>query len=343
MKKTLLVTIDYPPKEGGVARYWKTVSAMMPPEKWTVLSDESALLYKTIWPRWLKGVFSMWRAYRSTGAEQVLVGQLLPVGAMAWVLHLFTHLPYGLQLYGMDIAMANRSPRKRWLARRIVKNAQFVLVNSNATGERARELGVSSFTVVYPVPELEVVPSVVPDKPLILSVGRLVERKGFDIVIKAMPELLKEFPSLGYVLVGDGPDRSRLQQLVDSLGLQKHVVLMGQTTDKLRNTLLASCSFLAMPSRDMGHDVEGFGMVFLEAYAHGKPVIGGRSGGVAEAVRDGKTGLLVQPQSVPDFLQAAKRLLGDKQLAAAYGQGGLDLLKTDFSLEKMREQLMRSL
>lgn len=343
MKKTLLVTIDYPPRLGGIARYWQLVSELLPQNRLCVLADPEGdrLLFRRFWPRWLKGLPLMYKTYKQEACEQILAAQLLPVGTMAYMLHVVFRIPYVVQLYGMDLAMAQTSARKRWLAKRILMAADHCLVNSQATGRRLQVFGVHDYTVVYPIPRVDADAKPQPtDEKIILSVGRLVERKGHDLVIKALPEVLKHHPDAKYVIVGDGPHRGALVHLVGELGIDANVVFAGALNDDERNQWLAKCSMLVMPAREMKQDVEGFGMVFLEAYAFLKPVIGGRSGGVSEAVRDGETGLLVDPASVEEMAQAIKRLLEDDNLARQLGSNGFALLHSDFSIERMQRTLM---
>lgn len=347
MKKTLLVTIDYPPRLGGVARYWDLATEILPKEKWVVLADseQRRLFFRFFWPKWLKGVVTVYREYKRHGCEQIVAAQLLPVGSMAYVLHKMFKIPYVVQLYGMDLAMAKASPRKRQLAERVLLAASHCLVNSQATGKLLETFGVKKYTVVYPIPRVvvSVAAKEVGDRRVLLSVGRLVPRKGHDLVIQALPRLLKTYPRLRYEIVGDGPHRDQLEILVREKNLQDCVTFHGSLSDQERNAWLAACEMLVMPARETGDDVEGFGMVFLEAYAFSKPVIGGKSGGVSEAVRDGETGLLVDPASVDEMAAAIDQLLSDRAFAQKLGQQGKALLQTDFSLERMRDTLISTL
>src|SRR5262249_14775190 len=131
--------------------------------------------------------------------------------------------------------------------------------------------------------------------PVILTVGSLVERKGQDMIIRALPLIANAVPGVSYLIVGDGPYKANLKTLVTSMGLQDRVVFTGRVSDEELPEFYALSDVFAMPSRACldSNDVEGFGMVFLEAGATGKPVVAGRSGGIEDAVVDGVTGLLV--------------------------------------------------
>jgi phosphatidyl-myo-inositol dimannoside synthase len=158
--------------------------------------------------------------------------------------------------------------------------------------------------------------------PLIGTVARLVPRKGIDTVIAAMPALLKVVPNLNYVIVGDGADRQRLEQLAVSLGVSARCKFLGKIPyEDLVNSYFALDCFV-MPARQIGSSVEGFGLVFCEASACGIPVVGGRSGGVPDAVIDGKSGHLVEPDNVDAFIEGLLPILLDPEYASRLGAFG---------------------
>src|SRR5690606_12819812 len=163
MKKTLLVTIDYPPATGGIAQYWKQVTESLPADAFFVLNGgkpfasanthivNSRLLFKRIWPSWLKGIFVIARMVKSRSIEQIIADQLLPVGSMVWLLSRFMPIEYFVQIHGMDLLQAQASPRKRWLARNILQGAKGIITNSNAVSKLITEFaGELKISVVYP-------------------------------------------------------------------------------------------------------------------------------------------------------------------------------------------------
>lgn len=163
-------------------------------------------------------------------------------------------------------------------------------------------------------------------KRVLLSVGRLVPRKGIDKTLEAMPGLLRRYPDLHYLVVGSGPYRERLEEMVAELGIAGHVTFTGPVDAGSLTAHYALCDLFVLPNREMPDgDTEGFGLVFLEANACGKPVVGGRAGGVVEAVRDGHNGLLVDGNSVEEIGAAIARLLDDPALYARIRQGGLEI------------------
>ena len=178
-------------------------------------------------------------------------------------------------------------------------------------------------------------------KKVILTLARLVERKGQDKMIEALPAIKREIPDVRYVICGKGSDEARLRRIAVEQGVSDEVVFAGFVPNEVRGAFYDVCDLYAMPSREIPEkgDVEGFGITYLEANAFGKPVIGGRSGGVAEAVIDGVTGILVDPWDVNAIASACIRLLKEPDLAERLGRQGRDRVKTEFSWDKICGEL----
>jgi glycosyltransferase involved in cell wall biosynthesis len=212
----------------------------------------------------------------------------LPSGLAA----LATGKPYVLQLWGTDVELARRVPA---LSRPVLGRARLVLCASSALAEAARGLGAASVEVV-PSP-VEIPERVEPpqEPPHVLYAGRLSEEKG-------VLELLQATAGLPLVVVGDGPLRDRVP---DAIGF----VAPSEVGGYLRRAAVVAC-----PSRR-----EGYGVVARQALAHGRPVVASRVGGLAEAVRDGETGLLVPPRDPAALRAALERLLGDPELRGRLG------------------------
>ncbi len=155
--------------------------------------------------------------------------------------------------------------------------------------------------------------------PILLSVARLVSRKGIDTVLRALPAVLERMPGVRYAIVGSGPDKTRLQALTEQLGLAKHVRFLAPVADTLAD-YYNGCDLFVLPTREEPGDIEGFGLVFLEAGACEKPVIGARAGGVVDAIVHGETGLLVPPDEAAALSTAICELLGDRTRAKAMGR-----------------------
>jgi phosphatidylinositol alpha-1,6-mannosyltransferase len=148
------------------------------------------------------------------------------------------------------------------------------------------------------------------DRRMLLSVARLVRRKGIDTVIAALPAVRERVPDAVYVVAGDGHDRARLEGLALEHGVADHVRFAGSVPGDLR-PWYAACDVFVMPARVEPQDVEGFGLVFLEAGACEKPVVGARCGGAVDAVVEGETGLLVPPDDPGSLAAALVALLID--------------------------------
>lgn len=169
-------------------------------------------------------------------------------------------------------------------------------------------------------------------KKVILTVARLVPRKGHKIVLQALPKVLAEVPDVKYLIAGEGPEKERLQQLVNELGLQQAVIFIGDVAHDQICDFYNLCDVFIMVNRlDAGGDVESFGMVFTEANAVGKPVIGGRSGGTAEAIIQGQTGFLVDPDSADEVAGRLLLLLKNEQLGQRMGAAGLERVRLEFN------------
>ena len=160
--------------------------------------------------------------------------------------------------------------------------------------------------------------------PVIVSIGRLVPRKGCDQLIKAMPEVLKQFPKSKLLLVGTGNYKKRLEKLVRNLKVQDSVIFTGRVAHELLPAYYRLGDIFAAPCRSRygGLEVEGLGIVYLEASACGVPVIAGKSGGAPDAVLDGKTGILVNGRDHLEVSAALIKLLADEKLRAQMGTAG---------------------
>jgi phosphatidylinositol alpha-1,6-mannosyltransferase len=165
------------------------------------------------------------------------------------------------------------------------------------------------------------------DRPTFLTIARIEERyKGHDVMVRALPLVLAKVPDARWVVVGDGSLRSGLEALAHSYGVADSISFLGAVSDEQRNSWLRRTRLLAMPSRlpAGGFAGEGFGIVYLEAGAYGKPVVAGNVAGAVDAVLDGETGLLVDPTDSFAVADAITRLLLDEQLASRLGRAGAE-------------------
>jgi phosphatidylinositol alpha-1,6-mannosyltransferase len=169
---------------------------------------------------------------------------------------------------------------------------------------------------------------------LALTVGRLQRRKGHDLVLEALAGIDRREPSIRYVIVGDGEERERLEAMVERLQISGSVQFAGAVPADELPVYYAAADIFVHPNRVDGADVEGFGIVFLEAGAAGLPVIAGDSGGVPEAVADGETGFLVSGTSVDQLRDTLTRLARSSDLRRTLGAAGRARVERHFSWEQ---------
>ena len=167
--------------------------------------------------------------------------------------------------------------------------------------------------------------------PVIATLARLEPRKGADAVIRAMPEILNGYPRCVYAVAGGGADRPRLEALATSLGVKDAVVFLGRVSEAEKAALMASADVFAMPVRREGQSVEGFGLTYLEAAWFGVPSLAGRDGGAADAVLDGKTGLVCDGADQADVTRSLLSLLGDAALRKKLGAAARERVKRELT------------
>lgn len=356
----LFVTQDYPPHQGGVARYyWNllkefpkgSVLVVAPETEHEIVDHPQPIVRERFfssgiaWPRWLPLVHAL-RTLLLTHRPQFLhIGQVLPVGTAALLANRIMRVPTIVYTHGMDLLLAKRAPWKRWLAGRVLRRAHTVVANSAFTASVARSFGVDADRIVIVPPGVSFwPPSSDPelegrlradigarqDTTVLLSVCRLVPRKGVAAVLDAVAALPETVHVL-YCIAGEGPERQLLQRRVQTLGIHHRVRFFGAIDDATLRALYAVADVFVLatePARG-GSDVEGFGIVYLEANAYGKPVIAADVGGVREAVLDGMTGILVPPRDAQSLREALLLLAGDSALRARLGAAGRRRVETE--------------
>jgi phosphatidyl-myo-inositol dimannoside synthase len=275
-------------------------------------------------------------------------------GYMGLFLRRWVRLPFVVYAHGNEVLDAIGS---RWEKPKLcLHQASRVLVISRFTAQLLERAGVdvNKVEILHPGCDTarfrplsqtaELRRRILGDKwgnRVILTVGNLVPRKGHDIVIKVLRRLLMRIPQLLYVVVGDGPYRAALEKLALELGVGEQVLFMGRVPDEILPDMYAISDVFAMPSREdvAACDLEGFGLVFLEASACAKPIVAGRSGGIADAVVHGVTGLLVDPADPDDVASALEHLLCNQALAARMGEEGRSRVLRQYNRSQFAAQL----
>ncbi len=354
----LLAVNDFPPLLGGESTLYHGLTRHLPPRRTLVLAPRArgeaevdAQLEVEVVRRWLpahRGSAS--RAARAlvSGAHllalllrrpvrYLVCGQLLSLGAPVRLLAGLFGLRYAVFVHGADLADYNE--RRLWgcLARWVIAGADAVVANSRFTRDLVERLlpGAARRIIVLPI-GVDQAPAIdsarveelrrrygVGDGPVLLTVARLVAMKGHDVVIEALPRLLTRFPALRYLIVGEGPNRGALERQAHERGVQTRVIFAGRVPAREIPAHYALTTLFVQLSRATGRydGLEGFGISFLEAASFGVPCIAGRSGGVPEAVDEGRSGLLVPPQDPEAFAEAAERLLSDPIERARLSEG----------------------
>jgi len=275
------------------------------------------------------------RLCRAQKPDAVLGGYIRSCGSAAMMAKRFFKVPFAVLAHGDELLVDLKNPIKRFATNQIVHKASCIIANSNYTKSLLDGFRVPNekIHVVHPGSDL---PDASPDaqktlewvgtpfekREVVFSVGRLVPRKGFDVLIAACALLAHKKPQLLLIIAGDGPDKKRLVSFSAAIGVADRVLFTGEVIGPKLAGLYKAASVFAMPSRIEGTSVEGFGIVFLEAGRFSLPVVAGNSGGMPDAVQDGVTGFLVDPENPKAIAEAILKLLDDPILAQKIGIAG---------------------
>jgi len=356
--KTLLFTLEYPPFKGGIANYYDNIVKYWPePDNISVLHNNNGNLIKNyLWPKWLPAIWQLWRTIKKQKIEHILVGEILPLGTVAYLVTIFSKIHYSIFFHGMDFPYAMRNSRKRWLAKKILgKVNNIICANSYVAGlvkEFVEDKQGGKVVVVNPGIEIRkqktenrkqdllIQKYNLQNKTVLFSIGRLVKRKGFDKVVEAMPEVLKKAPNLVYMIAGAGPDEEYFKTsppaplLIRRGEKGEGLIFLGKISDEEKRAWLNLCDIFIMPARNIEGDFEGFGIVYLEANMAGKPVIAGDSGGVRDAVEDYVNGILVDPENTEAIADGIIELAQNQILRKKLGQQGWRRAVEKFNWER---------
>lgn len=260
------------------------------------------------------------RLARLRGVQTIHCGRPVPEGLLGLWLKWRTGIGYACYSHGEDVNLSNAEQVPAWHRRAVyssrelgqlvglvLRGADFVVANSQNTSDILTgrwKLPAEKVRVLHPgVDASEFVPAARDasvrrrlgwrEGPVVLTVGRLQRRKGQDMMIRALGAIGAELPNLLYAIVGDGEDLERLRALARDEGVEDQVLFMGALSDEELVECYQQCDLFVLPNREIEGDIEGFGMVLLEAQACGRPVVAGASGGTAETMREGKTGFVI--------------------------------------------------
>ena len=373
MIRHLLVTNDFPPKVGGIQSYLWELWRRLPPDDFAVLTSpyegadgfdrsqpfevrrtpEPVLLPSPVMTRRIR------RWAEEFGAKAVVLDPAVPLGLVGPRLG----LPYAAVLHGAEVTVPGRLPVTRQMIAQVLRNASLLIsAGRYPEAEARRAVGGSLPPVVHIPPGVDVnrfVPlsPVAKDDvrgrlglpargPLVVSVSRLVPRKGMDVLIQAAAQLSRtgRHPDLSVVIAGKGRDRARLERLIARTGAP--VRLVGRISDEDLPDLYACADVFALccRSRWSGLEQEGFGIVFLEAAAAGVACVAGDSGGAAEAVADGESGVVVSdPENPSEVATALESLINDPELREKQGSAARVRAVESFSYDLLADRLQAGL
>lgn len=370
MRRTLLVTNDFPPRHGGIQSYLHNFAATLPPEDLTVLTSsyhhadmaafDAAQPYEVLRSRHTVMVPTpdvVRRAaeiVRSHQIETVWFGAAAPLGLMAPALRRAGARRVISSTHGHEVGWW-MTPGARQALRRIGNNTDVMTYVSQYTRRRLA-------TAFAGAGQLANLPSGVdpevfrPDaaaratlrerydlgeRPVILCLSRLVPRKGADMLVRAMPRIRREVPGAVLVIAGEGGYEKTLRSLVVTHGVRDDVLFTGRVPSGEIAAHYAMPDLFAMPCRTRGGglDVEGLGVVYLEAAAAGVPVIAGTSGGAPETVLHDRTGLVVDGRDVDGLTGAVVSVLGDPARAARMGAAGRSWARDHWSWDTLGARL----
>jgi len=368
----LIVALDFKPNIGGIAEYTHQIARNLHSagDNVTVLAqrrigdrefdlgcpyrvhrhDFEALRSASLIRRYIDSYGWIKSHAKDQPAEIIISNALGAKVLISWLVAKTLHLPYSIFTHGLEINMEVGLRGK--LARRLsLRGADKVFCNSSFTQSLVMKHGVlRNRTLIIPggvsIKDFKAGTDKsrspitaefgLENKKVIFTLGRLVERKGNDMVIKALPKLLQEIPDAMYLIGGDGPYEGKLRTLAQENGVENHVIFAGRLSDSERQAFYNASDVFVMPCRELENgDVEGFGIVFSEANACGKPIIVGKSGGAIDAVKNNETGLLVNPLDIDQIADAIIYLLRHPDIAKQMGRNGRQRVERELTWEKI--------
>ncbi len=375
----ILLALDYPPQLGGIQRYCFELTRALHARgvKLLVIASrqegadglDAAQPFPTVRvPSVSKSADAMRLAQTAVQVlsdnrlgepvEAIVAGKWAPEGVAAGLLKRQTGLPYVVLGYGREMTLTGGNLMKWLLQRSVIRGAAGGLTISQYTAGQMGRRGLPEerqriiYAGVNPG-EFAVEPEKVAElrsrlglgeEAVLLTVSRLVSRKGQEQVLRALPQIKAACGPVRYLIAGSGPEEARLRSLVQVLGLEAEVLFLEDVGDLELPALYALAEVFVMPSRDLpGEPIEGFGLVYLEASLCGTPVIGGRTGGTADAIADGETGLLVNPEQPEEIAAATIQLLQDPELRRRMVKAGIQRIEENFTWDLVAQRFLEAL
>lgn len=370
MRPTLLLTVFFPPLLGGVEHYWHEVARRWPSGQLVVYTNpatstwdfdrvatypiirQSIFAWPKFKPSWLPMLWRVLKVIRRRNIRTLMFGHYANYVLIGLIFKWLFGKPYRIMTHGVDTVIPTHSLLNSWILRLTLKNAERIYCNSKTTRHYLLGLGINDQRILIAAPgiDADLVPKFNKDEAkrrlglqgcyVILTVARLINLKGIDLVIRAIAQL-DDHDDLVYVIVGDGPERSALTKIVTNLKLINHVKFIGQINDdpETKSIYFSAADLFVLTTRPVNYHVESFGIVFLEAGAYRLPVIASRSGGTGEIIRHNDTGILIKPDSISELVAAITKLRNDGALSQIIGQRLYEHVKTQYRWNKTVEML----
>ncbi len=373
MKLTLIT--EYWGERGGAENYLWNIGHFLAPGSLTVIAPRSGhsklpigsginnisiqrLRWPLLWPSWLPLFLHLYRQARQGELDVLLCGKTLFEGHLGYFLKKYAGVPYIVFTYGMEIEYWNQHRRSFKKMLKVLRRADLIIYINEVTKKKLIEFGIAQDQIIKIQPGVTARHLNKTSRPMIesrlryynikqpyvLAVGRLIARKGFDVLIEAFAGLDQTiFSQHRLVIIGDGPDLRHLQSVAERNFIGTSITFLTKVPDKDLPSLYAGAEIFALTPCEISGELEGFGIVYLEAAAHGIPAIGTKTGGVPEAVLDNKTGLIIMPADTSGLTRALKRLLVDAELRANFGLAGQQRVLKQFQWETKSAQLQTAI
>jgi phosphatidylinositol alpha-1,6-mannosyltransferase len=356
--RVLVVTPDFPPARGGiqtlvhrVVHFAESIEVLVVtpdhPEAAAFDSEQGCEIIRVAGPDGVRRIRTAMLNGRALAEGRrfrpdVVLSAHIVVSPATATLRRLLRVPVVQYVYAKEIGA------KPALARFALRNADRIITISQYAAALATQVGGDRERMVMISPGVDLpkmnrrAPAA---EPTLLTIARLEDRyKGHDVLLRALPLIRASVPDVRWIVVGDGPLRPSLERMAETLFVRDHVHFLGAVSDAERDSWLWRAHVLAMPSRlpAGGFAGEGFGIVYLEANAHGMPVVAGNVAGALDAVEHQRTGLLVDPTDHLAVADAVVTLLRDSELATRLGEHGRDRAQ-GFSWPKIARRVERVL
>ncbi len=369
-----VITVDYPPIEGGISTVavhvartlcaWGhevyVIAPWFPGMEESDAKEDATIIrfrgYKSGWLRLFPLLFRAWPFLAQT--DLVLAVNIAYGGIIGLLAKKILGKPYVTFAYAYEFLKFNHVPLFRNLLRTAFSQSLVTVAISHFTAQSLKKFGVPEEQIEIILPGASQVQPVSDEEkeavryqyvldgsfPLLLSVGRLIPRKGHLTLIRSLPAILETYPNALLVIVGQGPMLNLIAKAARRIGVREHVVLTGRLDERTIAALYQLCDVFVLPTRkERGGQEEGFGLVFAEAASYGKPVIAGRTGGVPDAVCDGITGILVSPDSPKEVANAVRSLFQEPGYASRLGEQGRKRVEEELNWENFTNRMMESI